>query len=168
MIYWFFTDGREVLSSLLIPLSCLTLLMPLIASAVFGAGIQRTSETSGITGWKRGLKLFTYAIVLIGITAIYLTLAGSFAIEIIRGRLYSNTFVRVVAGAPDNIDHMRLFIWYDAVISLGDCHIGLHSGLKNGGWLRERIDRLRTPQVKRGALGSSHFCSSTRIQTLSP
>ncbi|PJF33902.1 MAG: hypothetical protein CUN57_00935, partial [Phototrophicales bacterium] len=37
--------------------------------------------------------------------------------------------------------------------------IGLQSGLKNGGWLRERVDRLRTPRVKRGALGSSHFCS---------
>ena len=160
MIYWFFTDGREVLSSLLIPLSCLTLLMPLIASAVFGAGIQRSSELQSISGWKRGLKLFTYATVLIGITAIYLMLAGNFAIELVRGRQYPNTFVRVVAGGPDNIDHMRLFGFGMMLIFLWVIVIiGLNSGLKNGGWLRERIDRLRTPQVKRGALGSSHFCS---------
>ena len=37
--------------------------------------------------------------------------------------------------------------------------IALHSLLRDGGWLRERIDRLRSPSVKRGALGSSHFCT---------
>ena len=160
MIYWLFTDGRELLSSLLIPLSCLTLLMPLIVSAVFGAGIQRSSDIQSISGWKRGLKLFTHGIVLLGITTIYLSLASNFAIETVRGRQSTNAFIRTLTGGPDNIDHMRLFgfgvmlvfVW--VVIS-----IGLHSGLKNGGWLRERVDRLRTPQVRRGALGSSHFCS---------
>ncbi|MEO1441826.1 MAG: type IV secretory system conjugative DNA transfer family protein [Chloroflexota bacterium] len=160
MIYWVFTDGRELLSSLLIPLSCLTLLMPLIVSAVFGAGIQRSSDIQSISGWKRGLKLFTHGVVLLGITTIYLSLASNFAIETVRGRQSTNAFIRTLTGGPDNIDHMRLFgfgvmlifIWI--VVS-----IGLHSGLKNGGWLRERVDRLRTPQVRRGALGSSHFCS---------
>ncbi len=37
--------------------------------------------------------------------------------------------------------------------------LGLHSAIKDGGWLRERVDRLRTPQIRRGALGSSHFCT---------
>lgn len=160
MIYWFFTDGREMLSSLLIPLSCLTLLMPLIASAVFGAGIQRSSELQSISGWKRGLKIFTHIIVLMGITTIYLSLAGDLAIETVRGRQATNVFIRTMAGGPDNIDHMRLF-GFGMMLFFGwiVITIGLHNGLKNGGWLRERIDRLRTPQVKRGALGSSHFCS---------
>jgi hypothetical protein len=160
MIYWFFTDGREVLSSLLIPLSCLTLLMPLIASAVFGAGIQRSSELQSISGWKRGLKIFTHIIVLMGITAIYLSLASDMAIQTVRGRQATNVFIRTMAGGPDNIDYMRLF-GFGMMLFFGwiVITIGLHNGLKNGGWLRERIDRLRTPQVKRGALGSSHFCS---------
>lgn len=160
MIYWLFSDGRELLSSLFIPLLCLTLLMPIIVSAVFGAGIQRSSELQSVSGWKRGLKLFTHSVVLLGITTIYLSLAGDLAIEIVIGRQSTNTFIRAISGGPDTIDHMRLFgfgvmllfIW--VVVSLG-----LHSGLKNGGWLRERVDRLRTPQVRRGALGSSHFCS---------
>lgn len=160
MIYWFFTDGREMLSSLLIPLSCLTLLMPLIASAVFGAGIQRSSDFQSISGWKRGLKIFTYVIVLMGITTIYLALAGDLAIETVRGKQATNVFIRTLAGGPDNIDQMRLF-GFGMILFFGwiVITIGLHNGLKNGGWLRERIDRLRTPQVKRGALGSSHFCS---------
>lgn len=160
MIYWFFTDGREMLSSLLIPLSCLTLLMPLIASAVFGAGIQRSSDLQSISGWKRGLKIFTHIIVLMGITTIYLSLASDMAIQTVRGRQATNVFIRTMAGAPDNIDHMRLFgFGMMLLFSWIVITIGLHNGLKNGGWLRERIDRLRTPQVKRGALGSSHFCS---------
>lgn len=160
MIYWFFTDGREMLSSLLIPLSCLTLLMPLIASAVFGAGIQRSSDLQSISGWKRGLKNFTHIIVLMGITAIYLSLASDMAIQTVRGRQATNVFIRIMAGGPDNIDHMRLF-GFGMMLFFGwiVITIGLHNGLKNGGWLRERVDRLRTPQVKRGALGSSHFCS---------
>lgn len=160
MIYWFFTDGREMLSILLIPLSCLTLLMPLIASAVFGAGIQRSSELQSISGWKRGLKIFTHIIVLMGITAIYLSLASDMAIQTVRGRQATNVFIRTMACGPDNIDHMRLF-GFGMMLFFGwiVITIGLHNGLKNGGWLRERIDRLRTPQVKRGALGSSHFCS---------
>ena len=56
MIYWLFTEGRELLSSFLIPLSCLTLLMPLVVSAVFGAGIQRSGEVQSLSGWKRRLK----------------------------------------------------------------------------------------------------------------
>ena len=94
MIYWLFTDGHELLGSLLIPLSCLTLLMPLIVSAVFGAGIQRSSEPQSISGWKRGLKLFTHGIVLLGITTIYLSLASNFAIETVRGRQSTNAFIR--------------------------------------------------------------------------
>jgi len=35
----------------------------------------------------------------------------------------------------------------------------LHDGLRQGGWLRERVDRLRNPIVRRGSLGSSHFCT---------
>jgi len=31
--------------------------------------------------------------------------------------------------------------------------------VRNGGWLRERIDRMRRPGVMRGAMGSAHFCS---------
>jgi type IV secretory pathway TraG/TraD family ATPase VirD4 len=55
---------------------------------------------------------------------------------------------------------MRLFMFGMMLVMLWFLlTIGLHSGIKNGGWLRERVDRLRNPQVKRGALGSSHFCT---------
>jgi hypothetical protein len=34
--------------------------------------------------------------------------------------------------------------------------------------LRERVDRLRNPQVKRGALGSSHFCTQREYKRFRP
>ncbi len=160
MIYWLFTDGRALLSGLIAPLMCLTLLMPLVVSAILGAGIQRSSELQGISGWKRGMKLFTHGIVLLGVTTIYLSLFRDMAIQPMRGRQTTNAFIRTIVGGPDNIQHMRLFmfgmmwLFVSFIVTLG-----LHKGIKNGGWLRERVDRLRTPQVKRGALGSSHFCS---------
>ncbi|QPC83622.1 type IV secretion system DNA-binding domain-containing protein [Phototrophicus methaneseepsis] len=169
LIYWLFTDGRELLRGVVVPLSCLTPLLPLIVSALFGAGIQRTNDLQGLTGWKRRLKLLTHGIVLLGITTIYLSLTGDLAIETVRGRQSTNAFIRALTGGSDNINHMRLFgfgvmmvfIW--VVVS-----IALHSGLKNGGWLRERVDRLRTPQVRRGALGSSHFCEYKRFRREDP
>jgi type IV secretory pathway TraG/TraD family ATPase VirD4 len=160
MIYWLFTEGRAILSGLIAPLMCLTLLMPLIVSAMFGAGIQRSSGVQSISGWKRGMKLFTHGIVLLGITTLYLIFLGDIAIQPVRGRQATNALIRAIVGGPENIQHMRLFMfgamWLFASFIVT---LGLHNGMKNGGWLRERVDRLRNPQVKRGALGSSHFCT---------
>ena len=160
MIYWLFTEGRTILSSLLVPLMCLTLLMPLVVSAIFGAGIQRSSETQSTSGWKRGVKLFTYGILLLGVATLYLSLLGDLAIQPVRGRQATHAVIRAIVGGPDNIQHMRLFMFGVMLIFVSFIvTLGLHNGIKNGGWLRERVDRLRNPQVKRGALGSSHFCT---------
>ena len=160
MIYWLFTEGRALLSSLLAPLMCLTLLMPLVVSAIFGAGIQRSSETQSTSGWKRGAKLVTHGIVLLGVTTLYLALLGDMAIQPVRGRQATNAVIRAIVGGPDNIQHVRLFMFGVMLIFVSFIvTLGLHNGIKNGGWLRERVDRLRSPQVKRGTLGSSHFCT---------
>jgi len=37
--------------------------------------------------------------------------------------------------------------------------IGLHQILRNGGWLREQIDRLRRPNTTRHQWDSAHFCT---------
>jgi type IV secretory pathway TraG/TraD family ATPase VirD4 len=160
MIYWLFTEGRTMLGAILTPLLCLTLLMPLIVSTMLGAGIQRSSEPQALSGWKRGMMLLTYAVVLLAITALYLTLAGDLAIQPARGRQTTSAMIRAIAGGPASIQHTRLFLFGMLGLFVNFIvMLGLHNGIKNGGWLRERVDRLRSPQVKRGALGSSHFCS---------
>jgi hypothetical protein len=160
MFYWLFTEGRTLLGGCLAPLLCLTLLAPILVSAMLGAGIQRTSDPQQATGWKRGAKLFAHIIVLLGVSAIYLTVLGDMALQTARGRQMTNGFILMLAGAPPNINATRLFLFGIMLVFVGFVvTLGLHSGIKNGGWLRERVDRLRTPQVKRGALGSSHFCT---------
>ncbi|MEZ4672243.1 MAG: type IV secretory system conjugative DNA transfer family protein [Anaerolineae bacterium] len=161
MFYWLFTDGRALLGSCLAPLLCLTLLVPIfLVSAMMGAGIQRTRSPQQAIGWKRGAKLFAHVIVLLGVSAIYLALLGDMAVQTARGRQTTNGLIQLLAGAPPNINAARLFMFGMMLVMLWFfLTIGLHSGIKNGGWLRERVDRLRNPQVKRGALGSSHFCT---------
>ncbi|MBN8590658.1 MAG: type IV secretory system conjugative DNA transfer family protein [Anaerolineae bacterium] len=159
MLYWLFTDGREFLANLLLPLLCLSLLLPLLVGAAFGAGIQR-SEGSDRRSWQRFALIVTYAIVLLGVTVLYLTLLGDMAVQPARGHQTTSTVIQFIVGAPRNINTLRLFLFGIMLafvwLVVG---IGLHSGIRNGGWLRERIDRLRVPQVRRGALGSSHFCT---------
>jgi len=160
MFYWLFTDGRALLGGCLAPLLCLTVLAPILVSAMMGAGIQRTSNPQQAMGWKRGAKLFAHVIVLLGVSAIYLALLGDMAVQTARGRQPANGFIQLLAGAPPTINATRLFMFGMMLVMLWFfVTIGLHSGIKNGGWLRERVDRLRNPQVKRGALGSSHFCT---------
>ncbi|MCA0453937.1 MAG: type IV secretory system conjugative DNA transfer family protein [Chloroflexi bacterium] len=160
MFYWLFTGGRALLGGCLAPLLCLTLLAPVIVSAILGAGIQRTNEAQGTSGWKRAAKFFAHLIVLLGVSAVYLMFVGNMAVQPLRGRQSPTGFVQFLTGAPSNVDAMRLFLFGMILVMLWFfVTIGLHSGIKNGGWLRERVDRLRNPQVKRGALGSSHFCT---------
>ena len=160
MIYWLFTEGRTILSGMLFPLLCLSVSMPLVVSALLGAGIQRTSELRNPSVWKQWLTRFTYAVVLLSITSLYVMLLTDQAIQPMRGRPSTNALVRTLAGGPNTIDQQRLFTFGMLLGFLWIAvSIGLHSGLKNGGWLRERADRLRTPQIRRGALGSSHFCT---------
>ncbi|MHB8629942.1 MAG: type IV secretory system conjugative DNA transfer family protein [Aggregatilineales bacterium] len=38
-------------------------------------------------------------------------------------------------------------------------NMALWQGTRSGGWLRERVDRLRRPTNPRGEMGSAHFCT---------
>ncbi|TVR18818.1 MAG: type IV secretory system conjugative DNA transfer family protein [Anaerolineaceae bacterium] len=159
MIYWLFTEGREILSALIIPLTCLSLIMPIIVTAMLGAGIQRTRDDEATNG-KRLMLWITDAVVLFSVTALYLRFLGDTAVQLVPRGQSTSDFVRTITGAPDNIDANRLFLFGIMWVFAGFIAvITLNSGMKNGGWLHERIDRLRNPQVKRGALGSSHFCT---------
>jgi type IV secretory pathway TraG/TraD family ATPase VirD4 len=159
MIYWLFTEGRDMLSGLLVPLACSTPILLLVTAAALGAGIRRTSaEGTKPSGIQRILLSFTYTVILLTVAALYLTLVGEGAVQ--RGRSNASPIIEFVVGAPRGVNTIRLFL-FGAILTftLLVAALGLHSLLRSGGWLRERIDRLRSPSVKRGALGSSHFCT---------
>ena len=162
MFYWLFTEGRQLLSGVLAPLLCLTLIVPITTASVLGAGIRRSGSQQyvSLNDLKRIALILSYSIIVLVSTSLYVTLLGDFAIQPARGRQPNNAITQMLVGAPPNVNSSRLFLfgllWLFVVIT---AVVGLYSGIRNGGWIRERIDRLRTPIIKRGALGSSHFCS---------
>ena len=159
MIYWLFTDGRDLLTGLLTPLLCSAPVFLLMTAVALGAGIRRSSdEPTRPSVLQRLLLSVSYSTSLLTISALYMLLLGGQAVQ--RGRSTASSLITLLVGAPTGINTLRLFLFgvmlaFILMITV----IGLHSLLRNGGWLRERIDRLRAPIVKRGALGSSHFCT---------
>ncbi len=160
MFYWLFTEGRAALGGCLAPLLCLVPVIPIMAAALMGASIRRTDQPKQSTRRDLVLRMLAHGIVSLGMTALYLTLMGNFAIHRATGPQINNGFITAVAGGPPTINRMRLFIaGVMGCMALGMANFVLHEGLRQGGWLRERVDRLRRPAVRRGSLGSSHFCT---------
>jgi len=160
MLYWLFTDGRALLGSCSAPLLCLTVIAPVLVAGLLGAGIQRSDEHSPLR--RRRLYLSTvYVLVNLGVTAAYVSLFSNAALSRQAGKSTVNAFVLFLTGAPPTISALRLFLMgMGLAFVLLMVNLGLHSALRNGGWLREWVDRLRRPHVKRGEMGSSHFCTS--------
>ncbi|MBK9750122.1 MAG: type IV secretory system conjugative DNA transfer family protein [Chloroflexi bacterium] len=159
MIFWLFTEGRDALTGLFFPLLCCTPMVMLITASSLGASIRRSNAEGANVSWvQRVLLAVTYAVVLVTVATAYLMLLGDQAVK--RGRSNASDLIETFVGAPTSINTMRLFLFgMFLVFILIMTVIGLHSLLRNGGWLREKIDRLRAPMIKRGALGSSHFCT---------
>ncbi|MBK9750781.1 MAG: type IV secretory system conjugative DNA transfer family protein [Chloroflexi bacterium] len=159
MIYWLFTVGKSALAGFIFPLLCCTPIMLLLTATALGASIRRTSDESARPAIGQNVVLtLTHAITLLTMTAIYLALLGDQAVQ--RGHSNANELVSLIVGAPLGVNTMRLFLFgMFLIFVLMMSAIALHNLLRDGGWLREQIDRLRAPRIKRGALGSSHFCT---------
>lgn len=161
MFYWLFTEGKALLGGCLTPLLCLTVATPLVVAGLLGAGIQRTGDPASVKGRRCLYLLCAYAIVNLGVSALYLHLFSGFALVRQVGRATTNGFILLLAGAPPTVNPLRVFmVGMGLIFALVMVSIGLHSALRSGGWLHEWVDRLRRPVVKRGEMGSSHFCSS--------
>ena len=159
MFYWLFTDGAKLLGVLALPLLCAAGVIPLIAAALLGAGIQRTGL--GTTPKSQHVWLIVAdALVNLGLTTAYVLVLSHFAIARQAGKQTANSFILLMNGAPPSVNQVRLFMVGVLLVMLWIVvSVGLHQGLRNGGWLRERVDRLRRPNVRRGTMGSSHFCT---------
>ncbi len=164
MFYWLYTQVQPMLAGLFLPLLCLTLVLPIVLSLILGRGIQRSDEGSQMTapGWRVLVQFATFVVVMAGISAIYLSVTHGVALQPRSGaKQPTSEFLLLLAGGPDNIAKNKLLtlgiFWF---FLMGIACLVLREGVRNGGWLRERIDRLRRPSVKRGAMGSAHLCTS--------
>ena len=160
MFYWLFTDGRAALGGCVVPALCLIPLAPILTAALLGASIRRTGDERQHTARDRVLRIVAHGIVSLGIMALYLTLMGDFAIRYTTIPQSDSGLIAAITGSPPPVHRTRLFMaGLLGCMAVGVANVTLHDGLREGGWLRERVDRLRRPAVQRGSLGSSHFCT---------
>lgn len=161
-MHWLFTTGRDLLTPWLIPLACLSVILPILAAAALGAGIRRSGEGAGErTRFQRGIVWAAHLAVALTVTTCFLALLGEQAIHPSRGRPAPGALIRLLAGAPPSMDAGRVVAFgLLLILTDGAALIALAHALRDGGWLRERIDTLRRPRTRRGALGSSHFCTT--------
>jgi len=159
MLYGLFTAGRAALSGCLAPLLCLLPTVPLMAAALLGPSMRRSAHETR-TARARLLHAAAHFSVSLGTLTVYLTLMGDFALRHARSPQAERALLAALVGGPPTLNRTRLLMaGLLGGMALGVVNVALHEGLREGGWLRERVDRLRRPPVRRGALGSSHFCT---------
>ena len=126
-----------------------------------GAGIRRTeNEAQTRRQWQWWALAGCTIVALTTVTTLCVVLLGDLAVQPARSRRVTNSLILFLTGAPPNVDPFRLFL-FGALVIFADIVtlLSLHHMLRDGGWLRERTERLRHPRMRRGALGSSHFCT---------
>ncbi len=161
MFYWLFTHVSAGLACLL-PLTCCTALWPILVAWGMGASIRRTGETPQHPPSHKFIRGITHLTCSSAFSLLYFTLAHDFALQPAPddAPTIKSEFLLWLAGGPANANRAVLLIlglaWGIGVLML---NIGLQEGLRQGGYIRERVDVFRNPVIKRGAMGSSHFCT---------
>lgn len=158
MFYWLFTEGRTIAIFVVLPLTCLALLLPLLYALAAGVGVRRASEAVAV---KRGvpLRLLAHLTWSLSLGAACIILAGETAVQ--RGRnMGSSPLLNALVGAPANVDGQRVF-WFGLGMAglVLVANLALAGQLKPGSTFREWVDSFCSPKRRRGEAGSSHFCT---------
>ncbi len=163
MFYWLFTEGRAIFAGLLVPLTCLSLAIPVAIAALLGVGIQRRVDGTPLktTGLLSVGRLLSFIVPNLGLLALYVNLLGGIAIArpTERQARLKGVLAWLVGGPPAINQYRLMFLGFGLLCLLFFLNVTIWQGIRNGGWLRERVDRLRRPNNKRGEMGSAHFCT---------
>jgi len=163
MFYWLFTQGRALLAPLVLPLLCVSFIVPSAFVALLGIGIQRRANGKPLQtyGALHILRMLAFIAPNIGATAAFVTLFGDLAvIRATTRQAPLSGVLAVLVGGTSRINTSRLMIMgFGLCCVLLFLNMALWQGTRNGGWLRERLDRLRRPTSPRGEMGSAHFCT---------
>src|SRR5258708_14083016 len=114
MIYWLFTQGRNVLSALTLPLLCLGISAPLVFAVMLGVGIQRRSEGTPLqtSGVMSVIRVLCFVLPSLAVVALYVTLLSSTALSRAtthQTRLCGITAVIIVRGHADKKSPLSVF-----------------------------------------------------------
>jgi len=163
VIYWLFTQGRVALSALALPLLCVGVPTPLLFAAALGIGIQRRTDGKPLqtAGLMNVGRVLCFLLPSLTVAALYVSLLGSMAVTKATTRQVSlSGTAAFLIGGSSTTNQARLAIFGFGLFSvLLLLNMMLWQGIRSGGWLRERMDRLRRPDNPRGEMGSAHFCT---------
>ena len=78
MIYWLFTQGRTVLSTVALPLLCVGAPAPLLFAAALGIGIQRRTDGKPLqtAGVMRPGRILCFLLPSLAVVALYTNFLG--------------------------------------------------------------------------------------------
>src|SRR5258708_16283872 len=121
MIYWLFTQGRNVLSALTLPLLCLGISAPLVFAVMLGVGIQRRSEGTPLqtSGVMSVIRVLCFVLPSLAVVALYVTLLSS--TEFSRATTHQTPLrgiTAVIIGGSSAINQPRLAIFGFGLFSL--------------------------------------------------
>jgi type IV secretory pathway TraG/TraD family ATPase VirD4 len=157
--YWLFMEGYEIFGKLwcIVPLVCL--LPILVLGSVWSLGVDiRRSEARPQAAWLPRLGLHLLVVVLLSM--IYIGIVGGFAIVRGFGTDFGGWMEFIIGQPPRFVNQPRILTFaIGHWITLFLANVILFQNLQAGGWLRGRMDQMRNPPVRRGELGSSHFCT---------
>lgn len=151
MLYWLFTTYRNGLALVLIggPFLCAALPATFAGAYLLGSGGLKTTEGASGPRQKRialvvqlivGLAVFNLGILLVGFLAVEADYSPN-----------SSALLTALVG-PQQYSRTRLLL---AALIASQM---VREQIRDGGQVRELIDRLRDPSRQRQELGSAHFC----------
>ena len=132
-------------------------------AALLGIGIQRRSEgkplqTAGLLSIGR---ILCFMLPSLAVLALFVTLFSSMAVikATTRQTPFSGAMGWIIGGTPTTNQPRLAIFGFGLLAILLLLNMALWQGIRSGGWLRERLDRLRRPNNPRGEMGSAHFCT---------
>ena len=142
----------------LLPLTCCGLGWPLFTAWAMGASIRRSGADHPT---RRTWQFVCHGGCSLIFTLLYFPLTRPFALQAATEDMPTLApALQTLVGTPTDYNPMTMLIMGSAwLLGLGMINLTLQDGLRNGGFIRERVDHWRRPATTRGALGSSHFCT---------
>ncbi len=158
MLYWLFTTYRNGLALVLIggPLLCAALPATFAGAYLLGSGGLKTTEGAWGPRQKR-VALVVQVIVSLAVLHLGILLTGFLAVEADYSPNSSALLTALVG--PQQYSRARLLLAAGGSLVAGlFASQMIREQIRDGGQIRELIDRLRDPSRQRQELGSAHFC----------
>ncbi|MCI0713730.1 MAG: type IV secretion system DNA-binding domain-containing protein [Chloroflexi bacterium] len=158
MMYWLLTELS--VGWCLLPLLCLALPLPWLVAYLMGPSIRRDGMRDGVSGRDRWLRGIVHSLMSLMGLLVYLQLMRSVAVQLASETMISSPVLKAIAGGPPTVNQALLLLTgLGGLLLVFGLNMVLQEGLRQGGHMREQVDRWRVPRTVRGALGSSHLCT---------